>query len=68
MISYLRSGSKIYPVFENAYDECYFANELEFWGLPPSELFQEKSIINRFPKELVEYLYSEPLETKVETL
>ena len=37
LFSYLRSGSKIYPVFESAYDEIYFANELEYWGLPPSE-------------------------------
>ena len=45
-----------------------FANELEFWKLPVAQEFRAKTLIRQFPKELFDYLNSEPIKLKPEAL
>ena len=63
MIAYLRGEMKVYPEFSNGHDELYFDRELKFWGIP-NPVFEKKSLIQRLPKELIEYLNSPPVNAK----
>ena len=67
MISYLRSDREIYPEFESPHDDIWFSKELKYWGIPNSN-FESKSILYKLPRELVEYLQSEPKNVKPEPL
>lgn len=68
MVDYLRSQGLVYPQFDSFYEEIRFANELNYWKLPPSAEFERKNLEHNLPLDLLHLLRSEPTNLKANAL